>query len=60
MWNPENDQKVGRMMIGAVVLVFLLLAASRTLVFPIKFIVNSLLKTLKKLRRTVKIVRNRK
>ena len=27
MWNPENDQKVGRMMIGAVVLVFLLLAA---------------------------------
>lgn len=45
-------------LVGAAV--FLLLAASRTLVFPIKFIVNSLLKTLKKLRRTVKIVRNRK
>lgn len=45
-------------LVGAAV--FLLLAASRTLVFPIKFIVKSLLKTLKKLRRTVKIVRNRK
>ena len=45
-------------LVGAAV--FLLLVASRTLVFPIKFIVKSLLKTLKKLRRTVKIVRNRK
>ena len=51
-------EKGMELLVGAAV--FFLKKAAAALFFPGKIIVNSLLKTLKKVRRTVKIVRSRK